>query len=36
MEGFSKKHKGLKDIDYSVVIAGGEGGIKGLSGNGKK
>ena len=35
MEGFSKKEKGLWDMDNSVVIAG-EGGIRGLHGNGKK
>ena len=35
MEGLSKKEKGLMDVDNSVVIAGGEGGIRGLNGNGK-
>ena len=31
----SKKVKGLMDVDNSVVIAGEEGGIRGLNGNGK-
>ena len=35
MEGLSKKEKGLMDVDNSVVIAGGEGGIRGLNVNGK-
>ena len=29
MEGLSKKEKGLMDMDNSVVIAGGSGGIRG-------
>ena len=37
MEGLSKKEKGLVGMDDSVVMAGGgEGGIRGLNGNGKK
>ena len=31
----NKKEKGLMDLDNSVVIAGGEGGIRGLNSNGK-
>ena len=34
MEGLSKNEKGLIDMDYSVVIMGGE-GIRELNGNGK-
>ena len=34
VEGWSKKEKGLMDMDNSGVTAGG-GGIKGLNGNGK-
>ena len=33
MEGLSNKEKGLMDMDSSVVIAGGEGSIRGLKGN---
>ena len=36
MEGWSKKEKGLMDMDNSVVIAGGRRSIMGLNGNGKK
>ena len=36
MERFSKKEKGLMDMDNSVVIAGVGGDIRGLNGNGKK
>ena len=36
MEGLSKKEKGLRDMDNSVVIAEGRRGIKGLNDNGKK
>ena len=32
----SKKEKGLRDMDSNVIAGGGEGGIKGLKGNGKK
>ena len=35
MEGLNKKEKGLMDMDNSVVTAGGQGGIRGLNGNGK-
>ena len=35
VEGLSKKEKGLMDVDNCVVIAGEEGGIRGLNGNGK-
>ena len=35
VEGFSKKEKEPMDMDKSVVIAGGEGLIRGLNGNGK-
>ena len=35
VEGLSKKENGLTDMDNSVVIAGGEGGITGLNVNGK-
>ena len=35
MEGWSKKEKGLMDMDNSMVIAGGEGSMKGLNSNGK-
>ena len=35
MEGFSKKEKKTMDIDYNVVIARGEGAIRGLNGIGK-
>ena len=36
MEGLSKKEKGLRDMDNSVVFAGAEEvGIKELNGNGK-
>ena len=34
VEELSKKEKGLRDMDNSVVIVGG--GIRGLNGNGKK
>ena len=34
MEGSNKK-EGLMDADNSVVVAGGEGGIRGLNGNRK-
>ena len=34
-EGWSKKEKGLMDVDNIVVIAGG-GDIRGLNDNGKK
>ena len=34
MEGWSKKEKELMDMDNSVVIVG-EGGTRGLHGNGK-
>ena len=36
MEGLSKKEKGLMDMDNSVMTTGGEGGMRGLNGNGKK
>ena len=36
MEGLNKKEKGLMDMDNSGVIAGGEGGARGLNGNRKK
>ena len=36
MEGLRKKEKGLRDMDSNVIAGGGEGGIKGLKGNGKK
>ena len=32
----SKKEGGLMDMDNSVVIAGGEGHLRGLNGIGKK
>ena len=32
----TKKEKGLRGMDNSVVIVGGKGGIRGLNGNGKK
>ena len=36
MEGWSKKEKGLVDMDNSVGVAGQEGDdIRGLKGNGK-
>ena len=35
MQGLSKKEKRLMDMDNRVVIAGGEQGIRGLSGSGK-
>ena len=35
MEELSKKNKELMDMDNSVVIAGGEGDIRGLNGNEK-
>ena len=34
--GWSKKDKGPVDMNNSVVIVGGKGGIRGLNGNGKK
>ena len=34
--GIEQKEKGLVDVDNSVVIAGGGGGIRGLNGSGKK
>ena len=34
MEGLNKEEKGLRDMDNSVVIAGG-GCIRGLNGNGE-
>ena len=30
------EQKGLMDMDHSVEMAGGEEGVKGLNGNGKK
>ena len=36
VERLSKKEKGLLDMDNSLVIARGEGGIRGLKGNVKK
>ena len=35
VEGLSKVGKGLMDTDNRVVIAGGEGSVRGLNGNGK-
>ena len=35
VEGLSKKKKGLMDMDNMVVIAVGEGGIRGLGSNEK-
>ena len=34
-EVWSKKEKGLMDMDTSVVTAGGKGGIRGINGNEK-
>ena len=36
VEELNKKEKGLMNMDNSMVIAGGEGGIRGLNGNGIK
>ena len=35
VEGSSEREKGLMDMDNQVVIAGGEGCLRGLNGNGK-
>ena len=36
LEGGGTEQKGLMDMDHSVEMAGGEEGVKGLNGNGKK
>ena len=35
MEGLRKKEKALMDMDNSMAIAGGKGGVSRVNGNGK-